>query len=84
MLSCFLLLVNTQAQKSTTTSATPAKPKLVVGLVIDQMRWDFLHRFADRYSHTGFKRLVKDGFNCNNQVGKVRVVLLDQLQTMFS
>ena len=43
------------------------RPKLVVGIVVDQMRWDFLYRFYDRYAPTGgFKRLMNMGFNCNN------------------
>ncbi len=42
------------------------RPKLVVGLVVDQMRWDYLYRFADRYGDTGFKRLLKEGFSCEN------------------
>ena len=42
------------------------KPKLVVGLVIDQMRWDYLQRFSDQFGEGGFKRLVKDGFSFEN------------------
>tara|TARA_B110001469_G_scaffold62549_1_gene60033 strand:+ start:2226 stop:3866 length:1641 start_codon:yes stop_codon:yes gene_type:complete len=42
------------------------KPKLVVGIVIDQMRYDYLTRFADRYSENGFKRLLNDGFSLEN------------------
>lgn len=42
------------------------KPKLVVGLVVDQMRWDYLYRYYDRYTEGGFKRLLKDGFSCEN------------------
>lgn len=41
-------------------------PKLVVGLAIDQMRWDYLHRFANKYGKDGFKRLLAEGFSCNN------------------
>ena len=46
--------------------AAPSKPKLVVGLVIDQMRWDYLYRFADRYGEGGFKRLQNKGFSFEN------------------
>lgn len=42
------------------------KPKLVVGIVVDQMRWDYLYRYYDRYSEGGFKRLLSDGFSCEN------------------
>jgi hypothetical protein len=42
------------------------KPKLVIGLVIDQMRWDYLYRFNELYSGKGFKRLLNEGFACEN------------------
>jgi len=42
------------------------RPKLVVGLVIDQMRWDYLYRFYNLYGNDGFKRLLRDGYNCQN------------------
>lgn len=51
-----------QAQKK----ETSPKPKLVVGLVIDQMRWDYLYRYQNLYSENGFKRLLRDGFSCEN------------------
>ncbi|RYE59459.1 MAG: alkaline phosphatase family protein [Sphingobacteriales bacterium] len=42
------------------------RPKLVVGIVVDQMRWDYLYRFYNRYTETGFKRLLREGFSCEN------------------
>ena len=45
---------------------TQQKPKLVVGIVVDQMRWDYLYRYYDRYGNGGFKRLLNDGFSCEN------------------
>lgn len=42
------------------------RPKLVVCLVVDQMRWDNLHRYAHRYSSRGFNRLLQEGFACEN------------------
>ena len=42
------------------------KPKLVVGIVVDQMRYDYLTRFENRYGEGGFKRLINEGFNCKN------------------
>lgn len=42
-------------------------PKLVVGITVDQMRWDFLKRFDDRWlPNGGFRRLLDGGFSCNN------------------
>lgn len=43
-----------------------ARPKLVVGMVVDQMRWDYFYRFYDRYSNDGFKRLLNEGYSCEN------------------
>lgn len=48
------------------TEQTQAKPKLVVGIVVDQMRYDYLTRFYDRYSENGFKRLLNQGFSLEN------------------
>jgi hypothetical protein len=42
------------------------KPKIVVGIVIDQMRWDYLYRFSEHYGSNGFARLMREGFNCQN------------------
>ena len=44
------------------------RPKLIVGLVIDQMRYDFLYRYYDRYQDGGFKRLLNDGNSCENML----------------
>ncbi|PKH51151.1 alkaline phosphatase [Tenacibaculum sp. Bg11-29] len=42
------------------------KPKLVVGVVIDQMRYDYLARFASKYGTDGFNRLLNNGFSLEN------------------
>jgi predicted AlkP superfamily pyrophosphatase or phosphodiesterase len=42
------------------------RPKLVVGLVVDQMRWDYLYRFYNKYGNDGFKRLLGTGYSLNN------------------
>jgi predicted AlkP superfamily pyrophosphatase or phosphodiesterase len=34
--------------------------------VVDQMRWDYLYRYADRYGKGGFKRLLNEGTSCEN------------------
>ncbi len=41
-------------------------PKLVVGIVVDQMRYDYLTRFYDRFGEGGFKRMINEGYNCKN------------------
>ncbi|MEO6306140.1 MAG: alkaline phosphatase PafA [Bacteroidia bacterium] len=52
-----------QSQKAIVTSA---KPKLVVGIVVDQMRNDYIYRYWNRYGNGGFKRLVNDGYHFKN------------------
>jgi predicted AlkP superfamily pyrophosphatase or phosphodiesterase len=47
-------------------TAEVVRPRLVVGIVVDQMRWDYLYRYYNRYSEGGFKRLLKEGFSCEN------------------
>lgn len=47
-------------------ATTPERPKLVVGLVVDQMRWDFLYRYSEKYGQGGFKRLLREGYSCEN------------------
>ena len=39
------------------------RPKLVVGIVIDQMRFDYLYRFKPYYGQNGFNRLMNNGTN---------------------
>ncbi len=52
---------------SVSQQSTIPRPKLVVGIVVDQMRWDYLYRYFDRYApNGGFKRLLSNGFSCEN------------------
>ena len=44
--------------------AETAKPRLVVGIMVDQMRWDYLERYKDRYCEGGFRRMMDEGYNC--------------------
>lgn len=41
------------------------RPKLVVGIMVDQMRWDYLSRYYERYKDGGLRRLMSEGYNCN-------------------
>ena len=43
-----------------------SKPKLVVGIVVDQMRYDYLTRFYNKFGEGGFKRMIDEGFDCKN------------------
>lgn len=69
LLSCSITLAQTKKTAANLTKTFPAevaRPKLVVGLVVDQMRWDYLYRYYNRYTNGGFKRLVNEGFSAEN------------------
>jgi predicted AlkP superfamily pyrophosphatase or phosphodiesterase len=67
VISAFLALLFLNAGAQTVKpGANIPRPKLVVGIVVDQMRWDYLYRYYNRYTPGGFKRLLNDGFSCEN------------------
>jgi predicted AlkP superfamily pyrophosphatase or phosphodiesterase len=61
---CFPTLLSTHltAQSSSTQDA----PKLLVGIIVDQMRYDYLTRFYNDFGEGGFKRLLNEGFHFKN------------------
>lgn len=62
--AAFLSVLTINAQKNKNSQLE--RPKLVVGLVVDQMRWDYLYRFYNKYGNDGFKRLLNTGYSLNN------------------
>jgi len=60
----FLTVITLNAQKKKNTELE--RPKLVVGLVVDQMRWDYLYRYYNKFGNNGFKRLLNSGYSLNN------------------
>lgn len=61
----FIFIQGVDAQDITRNNGIE-RPKLVVGLVVDQMRCDYLYRYYHRYSNGGFKRLLQKGFSFEN------------------
>ncbi|OMP30989.1 alkaline phosphatase PafA [Mangrovimonas sp. DI 80] len=57
---------NTENSILSTQNSQISKPKLVVGIIVDQMRYDYLTRYYNKYGEGGFKRLINEGFNCKN------------------
>lgn len=55
-----------EAQKKVMQTNIIDRPKIVVGIVIDQMRWDYLYRYYNRYSTGGLKRIINKGFSFEN------------------
>lgn len=76
VLASMLLLsacTGTNQATSATNKTAPAqnhiafqRPKLVVGIVVDQMRYDYLYRYWSKYGNDGFKKLLQQGFNFKN------------------
>lgn len=67
LLLALLSMTTVWAQSARQQSASSGTaPKLVVGIVVDQMRADYLYRYEKKYGPGGFKRLMKAGFNCTN------------------
>ena len=59
LLSAFMLL-------TALTTFSQERPKLIVGIAVDQMRWDYLHRYYNLYGEGGFKRIMNEGYDCEN------------------
>lgn len=68
LVSALILFIGKGFSQNTPTPSPSgvARPKLVVGLMIDQMRWDYLYRYQNRYGKGGFNRLLNQGFSCEN------------------
>lgn len=62
----FLLLIFFTELPAQTGSSKNDRPKLVVGIIVDQMRQEYLYRFESKFSDGGFKRLMNDGFMLRN------------------
>lgn len=63
---CFTNYIFSQKNQDKQITTIPAKPKLIVGIIIDQMRYDYLYKYENKYGANGFKKLMQQGFNCKN------------------
>ena len=59
ILSAFIIALSANA-------ATVERPKLVIGLVVDQMRWDYLYYYYENLRSDGLRRLIDEGYSCEN------------------
>ena len=62
----FLAMLLASAGLSAQNTFPNDKPRLVVGIVVDQMRYDYLVRYWNNFGENGFKKLIAEGFNCTN------------------
>lgn len=63
-----ILLILSLTLVSTLPAQNPDQknPRLVVGIVIDQMRYDYITRYWHHYGERGFRKLVREGHNFTN------------------
>lgn len=61
-----LLISSALIAQTKTVPAKLSKPKLIVGIVVDQMRQDYIFRYWDKFGNGGFKRLIQEGYFYKN------------------
>ena len=62
----FALALMTASAQSSERPQFGERPKLVVGIVVDQMRWDYLSRYYEQFGEGGFRRLIDQGYSFDN------------------
>jgi len=60
----FISAITSNAQNHT--KIPSEKPALIIGIVIDQMRYDYIYRFWEKYGDGGLKMMVQGGTFCKN------------------
>lgn len=60
------MLALTSLGQSKPTTQIVTKPKLIIGIVVDQMRNDYIYRYWNRFGNGGFKKLVTQGYYFKN------------------
>ena len=66
-ISFCLISLTSIAQKQANNIKNSPKPKLVVGIVVDQMRWDYVNKFKPFFkTQNGFLHFINEGATCDN------------------
>ncbi|UCG28613.1 MAG: alkaline phosphatase family protein [Bacteroidales bacterium] len=61
-----LSIIGFRSFAQTTAQIPPEKPRLVIQIVVDQMRYDYINRYWEKFEEGGFKRLIDEGTFCKN------------------
>ena len=61
-----VLLLSGPAMAQKRKSIPSDKPQLIIGIVVEGMRYDYIHRYWNNFSDGGFRRLVEEGAVCRN------------------
>jgi predicted AlkP superfamily pyrophosphatase or phosphodiesterase len=62
----FLFLINRASIPQDNTRIPSENPRLIIGIIVSQMRSDYIYRFWDKYEEKGFKKLITRGTYCKN------------------
>ena len=62
----FFVLASMEVSAQSNRPQFGERPKLVVGIVVDQMRWDYLSRYYEKFGDGGFRRLIDNGYSFDN------------------
>jgi len=69
VLICFqscAIAQNGKKKKDEKVESNARRPKLIVGITVDQMRYDYIEKYWEDFGNDGFKKLVNDGFFARN------------------
>lgn len=66
LLSICLVLVASISMAGNERAQFGERPKLVVGIVVDQMRWEYLSYYYDRFTRDGFRKMIDEGYSFDN------------------
>jgi predicted AlkP superfamily pyrophosphatase or phosphodiesterase len=66
LLICLLFTCFTVVQAQFITDDSSQKPKVVIGLVVENMRPDYISRYWNKFESNGFKKLYNEGAVCVN------------------
>src|ERR1700752_2963503 len=61
LLICVLIILPGVSAQQRAAQAQSKRPRLVLLIVVDQFRYDYLERFGDQFGPNGFRRLMRDG-----------------------
>ena len=62
----FVFVLNGFLVTAQDSTVSKIHPKLLVGIVVDQMRYDYLFRYWDKLGEGGFKKMIKEGYLFKN------------------
>jgi hypothetical protein len=66
VISFILLFLGGQAQAENNQALNSDKPKVVIGIVVENMRPDYIQRYWEKFQPNGFKKIYTQGAVCQN------------------